>query len=107
MAAPTKPKTPEKDRVDLKLFNTIVIFDVYTVGRSPEETKKALLAAIAAGDAAPTEITAREITSANSLRASWLDQAPYVAGDVTDEEFETLKGITTGAAYERFYKRKP
>lgn len=95
-----------KDRVDLRLFNTIVIFDDYTVAKTADEARAALLAAIADGSAAPTEVVSKEVTMANSIRTSKADEKPLVAGDVTDEEFETLKGITNSAAFERFYTRR-
>jgi len=106
MPAPSLTKSiDEKDRIDLRLYNTIVIFDVYTVARTPEAAREALLAAIADGSAKPTEMVAKELTSPRSIRASWVDQAPYVGADITDEEFEKLKGITTSQAYEQFYTK--
>jgi len=107
MAAPSLiPKTDKKDRVDIRLYNTIAVFDVYTVARTNEAARDALLAAIVAGDAKPTEVTAKEITMPGSIRSSWTEQNPFVASDITDEEFETLKGITTSAAFERFYMKR-
>src|SRR5262245_37698342 len=95
---PTKP-----DRIDLRLYNAIVIYDVYMVARSPEAARKTLLDAISSGHAAYTEAVVKEVTMANSIRSSWVDQGPYIASDVSDEEFTSLTGITTGAAFERFY----
>lgn len=103
---PTSTNPKAKDRIDLRLYNTIVIFDVYMISRSPEEARKALLESIANGDAKPTEIVAKEITAPNSIRSSWLDQTPYVAGDISDGEFEDLRGITTSDAFARFYCRR-
>lgn len=94
------------DRIDLRLYNTIIIFDVYTIGRTAEEARATLLAAIAAGDAKPTEMVARELTARGSVRESWVDQPPYIASDVTEEEYKDLKGITTAEAFDRFYVRK-
>lgn len=102
----TQAQKPASDRIDLKLYNTIAIYDVYTVARDNETARMALLNAINSGDARPTEITSTEIRRQGSIRSSWLDQPPFVAGDVTDAEFETLKGITTGAAFSRFYERR-
>jgi hypothetical protein len=102
----SKEKTKEKDRVGLRLYNTIVVVDVYTIAKSPEAAREALLAAIASGDAKPTEAVAKEVTMANSIRNSWLEEKPFVAADITDEEFETLKGITTGSAFEKFYLKR-
>ena len=101
-----KAERSTKDRIDLRLYNTIAIFDVYAVARSGETAREALLAAIAAGDAQPTEITAMEVRSQNAIRASWLEQKPFVASDISDEEFEKLRGVTVGAAFERFYLKR-
>jgi hypothetical protein len=108
MSAPTliPDKTKKPDRIGLKLYNTIAIFDVYTISRDGNIARDALIAAIASGDVEPTEITATEIRQQTSIRSSWLEKSPFVATDVTDAEFATLKGITTGAAFERFYCRR-
>lgn len=109
MGTPTKPAAPAaktKDRIELRLFNAIVIFDDYVVAKSSEAAREALLAAIASSDVTPMEIVAKETTMANSIRSSKTDDKPLVAADVTDEEFETLKGITNSAAFERFYTRR-
>lgn len=100
-AAPKK----EADRVDLRLYNTIVIFDVYTIARSGEAAREALIELIKTAQIEPTENVAKESTMVNSIRASQLEASPLVAADVTDEEFATLKGITNAQAFERFYKK--
>lgn len=100
-AAPKK----EADRVDLRLYNTIIFFDVYTIARSGEAAREALIELIRSGQIEPTESVAKESTMASSIRASQVEQSPLVASDVTDEEFETLKGITNAQAFERFYKK--
>jgi hypothetical protein len=102
----TVPGVTKKDRVDLKLYNTIAIVDVYFVARDGVSARDALIAAIASGDAKPTEVTAMEIRQQGSIRSSWIEQKPFVAADVTDDEFESLKGVTVGAAFERFYTRR-
>jgi hypothetical protein len=97
----------DKDRIDLRVYNTIVIYDVYTVGHTADSARDSLVAAIASGDAKPTEIVAKEVTSANSIRASWVEQTPYVAADVTDDEFESIKGNAVGAMWAKLYTKAP
>lgn len=104
--AATKPADTVKDRVDLRLFNTIIIYDDYVVAKSAEEARTALQVAITTGDVSPIEVVAKEVTMANSIRSSKTDDKPLVASDISDEEFETLKGITNSAAFERFYERR-
>lgn len=102
-AAPTEAP---KDRIDLRLYNTIVIYDDYVIAKSNESARTTLEATILAGEIAPTESIAKEVTMANSIRSSKTEGKPLVAGDVTDEEFETLRGITNSASFERFYLRR-
>lgn len=92
------------DRVDLRLYNTIIVFDVYTVARSAGAAREAVIAALREGAQASEEV-AQEVTNERSIRASWVDQTPYVAADVTEEEFSGLQGVKTLEAYRRLYKR--
>ena len=101
-----KDKKAEPDRIGLRLYNTIAIFDVYVVSRSSKTAREALINAISSGDIEPTEITATEIRRQESIRSSWLDQPPFIADDVTEAEFEKLRGITTSAAFTRFYEKR-
>lgn len=106
MPQPNQPPPAKKgpERVDLRLFNAIVIFDTYVVAREGQTARDALIELLKAGEIEPSEVVAKEVSSINSVRASCVDQPPLVAPDVTDEEFATLKGITNGQAFERFYK---
>ncbi len=108
MAATKKIEQPVRkaDRVDLRLYNTIIIYDVYCIARTADEARQAILQSIQGDVRMFTEATSRELTSINSIRASWAEQSPFVAADVSDEEFENLKGITTSAAFERLYQRR-
>jgi len=99
-------KQAAKDRIDLRLYNAIVVYDDYVIARSSEAAREALFAAIASADVKPMEVVAKEVTMANSIRTSKVDGNPLVAADVTDEEFETLRGITNSVAFERFYTRR-
>lgn len=108
MGSTTKPAAATKpDRIDLRLYNTIIVYDVYTVGHTEEAARESLLAAILSGEAKPTETIAREVTMSNSIRTSWLEQKPWYASDVSDDEFEQFKTMTTSAVWDRFYKRQP
>ena len=97
-----------KDRIDLRLFNTILIFDVYVVARTAETARECLLAAIRQADdpQQPSESVARDVTMKNSIRQSWVEQKPLYASDVTDEEFEANRPYGTMELYERFYEKR-
>mgnify|MGYP001289189670 CR=1 FL=1 len=96
--------TKNKDRVDLRLYNTIVVFDVYMIARSAEAAREGLLSTIT-GTIAPTETVAKEVTMPNSIRQSWVNEKPWMALDVTEEEFEQLKGITASEAFTKLYTK--
>ena len=108
MAANKQPEPKPKDRIDLRLYNTIIIFDVYTVARSGDAAREGLLAAIRSQDnpAEPSENIAREVTMKNSIRGSWVEQKPYYASDISDEEFEKNRTYTTMELFERFYEKR-
>lgn len=109
MGQPKPESAPaQKDRIDLRLFNTIIIFDVYTVARTAEAAREGLLSAIrdATNPAEPSENVAREVTMKNSIRQSWMEQKPWYANDVADDEFDVLKEQTTVELFSRFYERR-
>jgi len=88
----------------VKLFNAIAIFDVYVVAETSEEARKTLLAAIAEGQA-PSEIVGAEINRENSIRSSWLEQSPFVGGDVSEQNYTKIKGKTTIEIYRQLYTK--
>ena len=89
----------------MKLYNTVIIYDVYAVANSGEEATKAVLAAIREG-VNPSEMTALETRTANNIRQSWLDQGPYVGADISDSDFEKkIKGKTTFDMFKAIYTR--
>ena len=92
----------------MKLFNAIAIFDVYVVAESSESARAALLAAIGAvsdGDVAPMEITATEALRENAIRESWREERPFVAMDVSDDDFKKCAGKTTFEMFKLIYTK--
>jgi hypothetical protein len=89
----------------VKLYNTIVIFDVYTVAESNEAAREALLAWIAEG-MQPSESVAVEVNREQAIRASWREQKPLVGADISDEDFKKLEGRTTLQAFEQLYLKR-
>lgn len=88
-----------------KVFNTIVIYDVYVVAENHEDARAAAIAAIAEGDP-PTEQTALEARNENNIRESWRDKKPLVGSAVSDGDFEKCKGKTTLEIYRDLYASK-
>jgi predicted NAD-dependent protein-ADP-ribosyltransferase YbiA (DUF1768 family) len=91
----------------MKLFNVVIIHDVFVVGDNPEKAREAVLAAIREGTS-PTEMTALEARSESNIRQSWREQKPYVAADISDADFEkVVKGHTTIEMFKQIYTKQP
>ena len=89
----------------MRLYNAIIIHDVYVTAESSEKAREAVLAWIAEG-ATPSESVAYEANREGAIRQSWRDQRPLVAGDVSDEDFEAIKGKTTLEIFEHIYTKR-
>ena len=85
----------------LKLHNVIIVFDVYALAHDAAQAREVIIAAIRDSPAngaepfAPSEAVALPTSRIREVRAAWTNQKPFVADDVTDEEFESVKGKTT------------
>ena len=91
----------------MRLYNTIIIYDVYTVANSAEAARKAVMQFIQAGDIQPSESTALETRADNNIRTSWRDQKPLVGEDISDDDFEKLvKGHTTIEMFQHIYTKR-
>ena len=109
----------------MKLYNVVVVFDVYAVGESPEDATRAILEAIytpsdqidnmLAGDLKtpegsplhPSSHYASQVVREWSVREAWKNQKPYVGAEVSDEDFEKLKGKTTIEAFKMLHVKEP
>lgn len=84
-----------------------MIHDVYVVAESNTDAIDALRALITeqagAGDLKPTEQTALESRNANNIRESWQKERPLVGAQVSDADFEKLKGKTTSEIWDLVY----
>jgi hypothetical protein len=88
----------------MKLYNTIIVFDVFVVAESPEAARAAAIVALRE-DLAPSEQVAVEVTRPNTIRAAWVAQPPFVGDDVTDADFTTLQAKTTSEVYALLYTK--
>ena len=88
----------------MKLYNTVIVFDVFVVAETPEAARAAALGALRE-DLAPSEQVATEVTRPNTIRAAWVNQPPFVAADVTDADFATLRDKDTAAVYAQLYTK--
>jgi hypothetical protein len=83
----------------MKLHNVIVVFDVYAVSSDGEDSatkaRECVLAAIASGELAPSDQNAIQVLNERNIREAWKAERPFVGADVSDADFEQLKGKTT------------
>jgi len=108
---PTSTKTPSPARApgenDPKLFNVIVVFDVYAVARSGESARECVLNWIRNEQLEPSEQRALEARRDPEVRLAWREEKPMVADDITDEEFDGfVKGNTTIQVFEHLYLKR-
>lgn len=89
----------------MKLYNTIVIFDVYTIANSAEAARQSALQWIRERELPVSESTAIE-TRTDNIRSSWRDQKPLVADDVSDSDFESIKGKTAADIWAQLYTKQ-
>lgn len=93
----------------MKLYNTIIVYDVYAVAENEEDARAAVLANIRLqppDSLRATEENALEVRELRSIRSIWLDQKPCVGESVSDEDFERLRGKTTKDIFEMLHIRK-
>lgn len=90
----------------MRLFRTVIVFDVVCAAETEEEARKAVRAHIREGYKASEEV-ATEITHERNIRAAWRDEKPFVGDDVSDADFERVKGKTTIEVFEMLHVRDP
>ena len=94
----------------MKLFNVIMIHDVYVVAESPEDARATLAAFVKEqarlDDLKLNESTALEARSENNVRESWRKERPLVGNSVSDADFAKLKGKGTAEIYKMIYTKE-
>lgn len=95
----------------MKVFNCIVVYDVFAVAETEAEAMIAVRAAIQDPDPetrlTPSEHTTLGVTNERQIREAWVDQKPFVGADVSDQDFETLKGKTTIEIFKMLFEKPP
>ena len=81
-----------------KLFNTIIVWDIYAFAENEADARAAALANIQAGllgdiELPPSEQVAHDVGK-RPVRTAWLNQKPLVGNAVSDADFEKVKGKT-------------
>jgi hypothetical protein len=93
--------------VALKLFNVVKVWDVWVVSESPEEARGIVDTFIRQENLPISEETAIETKNERDIRDAWRGEKPLVANDVSDADFERVKGKTTLQTFEMLHKRDP
>ncbi len=79
----------------LRLYNVIVVFDVYCIGEENMPSLEAVQAAISSGMLKASTGNSLEVREVRQVREAWLEQSPIVADDVSDQDFKSIQGKTT------------
>lgn len=91
----------------MKLFKTIVLYDVCVVADGHEAARQAVKDWIATGELPPSEEVALEIRDENNIRDAWKSQKPLVGADISDQDFEKrVKGRTTIELFQHIYTKR-
>lgn len=92
----------------MKLFNVVVLYDVYVAAEDQDAAMEAIKQFILNGELGVSERKAFEAKEPHSIRLAWQkDQRPIVAGDVSDADFERCKGKTTLEVQDMIYRKAP
>lgn len=92
----------------MRLYNTIMVFDVYCVAESPEEARATILEAIRDGEQPldPSEQNALPVSREREVRDAWREEKPFVGATVSDEDFERCKGKTTFEVFKMLHVKE-
>lgn len=92
----------------MKIFNTVIVYDIYVAAESGEAARTTALAWIRGAEPlAPSDQVALEAREERNVRQAWRDEKPLVADDISDADFAKLKGKTTIEAYKLIYTKNP
>lgn len=89
----------------MKIFNIVKTWDVYCTAESEAEALKAVGIHIRQEGLRASEEIAIETLDERNVRAAWRDEKPLVADDVSDADFERVKGKTTIEVFNMLHKR--
>jgi len=91
----------------LGIYNTIIVYDVYVVAESPEAARAAALELITSDALPPSEQMVLAVAKEAQIRAAWRGESPIVGADVSDADFERVKGKTVLDAYNMLHTKQP
>lgn len=89
----------------MKLYNTIIIWDVYCVAESEETARAAVRQHIREEGLRASEEVGLEVRKPTEVRAAWEAERPIVASDISDTDFDTLKGKTTSQVFSMLHMK--
>lgn len=91
----------------MRLWNTIIVYDVYALAETPEKAREVIMAAINGGELQPSDQNAIPVNHERSIRESWKEQRPFVGEDVSDKDFESIKGKNTLEIFQMIFSKQP
>lgn len=92
----------------MRLYNVIMMYDVYCVAESPEEARQAILEAIRDQEAPldTSEQNALPVSREREVRDAWREEKPFIGATVSDEDFERCKGKTTFEVFKMLHVKE-
>jgi len=89
-----------------KLFNTIIVFDVYAWAENEEDAREAAIANIRDTEQPlePSEQTALD-TGRTGPRTAWINRGPLVGAAVAEADYQAVKGKTCLEVWESLNKK--
>ncbi len=91
----------------MKLYNVVKSWDIYVVAESPEAAREIADTFIRQENLEVSDEVAIETKHERDVRDAWKEQNPLVANDISDADYERVKGKTTLQTFEMLHKRDP
>jgi len=89
------------------LFNVVAVWDVYVAAESHDAARAAVDELIKAGELPVSESNALPVRREVEVREAWRDQRILVGADVSDADFEKLKGKTALQVFQMLHTKQP
>lgn len=89
----------DQPKPTMRLMNVIVIYDVYCVAEQEGPAIDAVRSLVLSGEIKPNHYKALALGT-SPVRPDWRAERPIVADDISDVDFERLKGKTTQEVYD-------
>jgi hypothetical protein len=88
----------------MKVFNVVAMWDVYVIAEEHATAREAFMQLI--NELPPSEFKANETRLSQTIRPAWHEQKPLVATDVSEDDFQAIRGKTTLDIFNHIYSKR-